>query len=435
MKEKLKFTLSAPIWLVILLVAYVLTANAQTGPIDNKPAAKKGFTPQASGPSLPVLGSGTIGQLSKWTGLTSSNSILGDSIITETKLGNIGIGTTAPTSKLTVQGMIESTLGGYKFPDGSLQTTAAVSGLTFVVHDLTLTGNGTGASPLGVAVPLLLSGSIASPILSATQTGAGVAFLGQNDSGTAINGKSKLSAGIVGESNNDDGVLGKSNTGPGVHGTSNFNFGILGETTSGTAVVGISVGEGNGVGGAAPPGLFAGDFHGDVRILGDLNVSGQKNFKIDHPLDPENKYLLHASIESSEVMNLYSGNVTLDSGGEAMVKLPSWFQTLNKDFRYSLTPIGGFAPLYIAEKIADNRFKIAGGQPGMEVSWQVAGLRDDAYMQKHPMLVELDKPAKERGFYLHPDLYDQPEEKDVEWARQPELMKRIKEMNQKSKQQ
>jgi hypothetical protein len=45
--------------------------------------------------------------------------------------------------------MIETTLGGYKFPDGTVQTTA---GISFVTHDASLAGLGTAASPLGIAV-------------------------------------------------------------------------------------------------------------------------------------------------------------------------------------------------------------------------------------------------------------------------------------------
>lgn len=42
--------------------------------------------------------------------------------------GNVGIGDTAPAYKLTVDGVIHSKTGGYRFPDGSVQTTAATGG-------------------------------------------------------------------------------------------------------------------------------------------------------------------------------------------------------------------------------------------------------------------------------------------------------------------
>jgi len=145
-----------------------------------------------------------------------------------------------------------------------------------------------------------------------------------------------------------------------------------------------------------------------VSITGTLSATGTKNFRIDHPLDPANKYLLHAAIESSEVLNLYTGNTLLDAAGEAVVQLPDWFETLNKDFRYQLTAIG--APgrdLYIAEEISGGHFKIAGGKPGAKVSWQVTGVRNDAWEKAYPMVVEEDKGA-DRGHYLTPELYGQP---------------------------
>ena len=36
-----------------------------------------------------------------------------------------------------------------------------------------------------------------------------------------------------------------------------------------------------------------------------------------------------------------------------------------------------------------------------------------------------------RGYYIHPELYEQPEERNVEWARRPELMNRVGMMKQK----
>jgi trimeric autotransporter adhesin len=151
------------------------------------------------------------------------------------------------------------------------------------------------------------------------------------------------------------------------------------------------------------------DPSGDVNITGNLSASGTKNFRIDHPLDPANKYLLHAAIESSDVLNLYSGNVVLDASGEAVVQLPDWFEVINKDFRYQLTPIG--APgrdLYVAEEVSGGHFKIAGGKPGGKVSWQVSGVRNDAWEKAHPMEVEVDKGA-DRGHYLTPELVGAPE--------------------------
>ena len=45
-------------------------------------------------------------------------------------LGRVGIGNASPASSLTVAGVIESTTGGVKFPDGTTQTTAASAGIT-----------------------------------------------------------------------------------------------------------------------------------------------------------------------------------------------------------------------------------------------------------------------------------------------------------------
>jgi len=166
----------------------------------------------------------------------------------------------------------------------------------------------------------------------------------------------------------------------------------------------------------------AGVFMGNVDVNGNLVVSGTVSkgggsFKIDHPLDPENKYLSHSFVESPDMMNIYNGVAPLDAKGEAVVTLPDWFEALNRDFRYQLTPIGAFMPLYIAEEIAGNRFKIAGGMPGKKVSWQVTGIRHDAYADAHRIRVEEEKTGAEKGTYLHPEAFGQPESKRLHAAR------------------
>ena len=146
--------------------------------------------------------------------------------------------------------------------------------------------------------------------------------------------------------------------------------------------------------------------NGDMTLSGNL-AKGSGSFKIDHPLDPTNKYLSHSFVESPDMMNVYNGNIILNEDGEAWVELPEWFETLNTDFRYQLTCVGGYAPVYIAEKIQDNKFKIAGGKKDLEVSWQVTGIRNDPYARLNRIQVEEEKSEGERGSYLHPAAYNQ----------------------------
>ncbi|GHO83204.1 hypothetical protein [Dictyobacter formicarum] len=152
---------------------------------------------------------------------------------------------------------------------------------------------------------------------------------------------------------------------------------------------------------------YAGDFTGNVNISGSLHVSGPISksgggFKIDHPCDPQNKYLTHSFVESPDRKNIYDGIAILDANGEAIVELPEWFTALNRDVRYQLTCIGGYAPVCISQKIHGSSFKIAGGKPEMEVSWQVTGIRQDAWACAHPLSVEEMKQPEEQGHYLHP---------------------------------
>jgi hypothetical protein len=187
--------------------------------------------------------------------------------------------------------------------------------------------------------------------------------------------------------------------------------------------IGVSgIGGINGYGIYGSSNQYAGWFDGAVNITGSL-FKGGGAFRIDHPLDPANKYLSHSFVESPDMMNIYNGNVVLDAVGEAVVTLPKWFGVLNKEFRYQLTCLGGFAPVYIAEEIAGNRFKIAGGKSGLKVSWQVTGIRQDAWANANRIPVEEEKAGGEQGTYLHPQLYGRPPEKSVERVLHPELMR------------
>ena len=167
---------------------------------------------------------------------------------------------------------------------------------------------------------------------------------------------------------------------------------------------------------------LAGSFWGNVEILGNLMVSGTKGFRIDHPLDPANKYLFHSAVESPDMKNVYDGMAVLDAKGESSVTLPRWFQALNRDFRYQLTSVGGPAPnLHVAMEIHDNRFLIAGGVPGVKVSWQVTGIRQDAWAQAHPMPVEATKPTSKRGRFSNPELYQETKGKPLTSTLEPRL--------------
>ena len=183
--------------------------------------------------------------------------------------------------------------------------------------------------------------------------------------------------------------------------------------------------------------VFAGSdsaalFEGDIIVTGAVDA-GVKDFKIDHPTDPANKYLYHASVESSEMMNIYTGNVTTDSQGNAEVTLPDWFEAINTDFRYQLTVIGQFAQAIVSQRVSGNQFAIKTDKPNVDVSWQITAVRQDAFAKAHPLVVEVPKNARERGFYLHPELYGAPAEKGMAWSHHPNTMRRMKTMSQQKK--
>src|SRR4029077_10884929 len=150
-------------------------------------------------------------------------------------------------------------------------------------------------------------------------------------------------------------------------------------------------------------------FPRNVNITGNL-TKPLGAFKIDDPIDPANKYLYHSFVESPDMMNIYNGNITTDTHGLAIVVLPKYFGALNRDFRYQLTPIGQFAQVIVADEIRNNRFTIRSNKPLVRVSWQVTGIRHDAYANAHRIPNEEMKPPEGQGHYLYPELFEKSKE-------------------------
>jgi hypothetical protein len=150
------------------------------------------------------------------------------------------------------------------------------------------------------------------------------------------------------------------------------------------------------------------DFLADVSVDGVLFTFGGLVNSIDHPVRPTQQYLAHASIQSSELLNQYSGNATTDDAGLALVPLPDWFEAENTDFRYQLTVISGqFAQAIVAKKVENHHFTIGTNAPHVEVSWQITARRNDPFSVAHPLVVESNKPAAKKGHYMHPEVYGQ----------------------------
>lgn len=278
------------------------------------------------------------------------------------------------------------------------------------------------------------TGVVATGITGLLGTGAGEDGVGVSASGNLGVYANGIAAGVYGVSTTSTGVIGTSTNYIGVYGSGGAT-GVTGVSSSGPGVVaqsatawaldayGTSTATGVLAGSASG---FAAWFNGNVDVDGNLSKAGG-SFKIDHPLDPSNKYLYHSFVESPDMKNIYDGNVTTNGNGDAVVTLPKWFEALNRDFRYQLTVIGQFAQAIVGSEISHHQFSIKTDKPNVKVSWQVTGIRQDAWANAHRIPVEELKPGKERGSYLHPELYGAPEEKGVLWARDPKTMKQWKE--------
>lgn len=363
---------------------------------------------------------------------------------------------------------------GQTFPGSGSVTSVGLSAPTtdFTVSGSPITKSGTLAlkwtvTPTSAATADAIvkrdgSGSIAVAELEANSTDVGVTATGANAgvygtttnaSGNGVYGYNPNHTGVYGDGG--IGVWGHSGTSYGVYGasygTSGTSDGVHGESYGGgSAVAGVNFAGGIGVYGSGGNGViavsatasgvglgayntssgdalfaenqsggFAAFFLGDVDVDGSLSKGGG-SFKIDHPLDPANKYLYHSFVESPDMMNIYNGNVTTDVAGNAIVTMPDWFEALNQDFRYQLTVMGQFAQAIVAAKMANRQFAIKTDKPNVEVSWQVTGIRHDAWANAHRIPVEQAKADQDRGLYIYPELFGASRDKSIALAHHPQ---------------
>jgi hypothetical protein len=329
---------------------------------------------------------------------------------------------TSSSGSIGVAGISANGTGVY----GNGVTGTSGIGVTYGVY--AAASNGDGIAAFG-------AGTYNSGVYGSASGSSGNGVYGTGTTGVYGNGSSYgvygngSSYGVYGNGGSY-GVYGYGTT-TGVYAVSNTGDGVYTKAgTGGVAADVVNTGSGYGLI-AGSSGGYAGWFNGDVNVDGNLSKAGG-SFKIDDPLDPANKYLYHSFVESPDMMNIYNGNVTTDAQGDAVVTLPEWFETLNRDFRYQLTVIGQFAQAIVSGEVAGGQFSIKTDKPNEKISWQVTGIRQDAWANAHRIPVEVEKPEVERGFYLHPELYGAPEEKGVLWATAPQAMKQWKEARTKA---
>ncbi|MBX3388098.1 MAG: hypothetical protein KF691_01440 [Phycisphaeraceae bacterium] len=371
-------------------------------------------------------------------------------------VGGVQIGSTVTKAGVTVlAGQFTTSIDfGSQYPSAKRYLQIAASPAGANTYSLIVPRQELTATPLasGLVLPwtatttaatgITLTAQLA-PLWGTATNGFGIGVYGQNTSSASgaigVKGSCNAGLGVYGEggayggrfsalASNATGVWGQGGTeGIGVGGTgmtavrgdSSFggtgSYGVYGlsHSTNGTGVYGeASAGSvAYGIWGRSTSG-YAGYFGGNVSIAGTLTKSGG-SFRIDHPLDPEHKYLSHSFVESPDMMNIYNGNIVTDERGYATVRMPDWFDALNREFRYQLTVLDSldsdeFVQAKVVREMREGCFSIRTSRGSTAVSWQVTGIRRDAWAEAHRIQVEQWKEGAEAGRYLHPELFGAP---------------------------
>lgn len=367
------------------------------------PYALYAETSGSGGPTGPTGPSGNNGNdgamgpagITGPTGPTGTGGSGGNTLNQAYNQGGPGVGRTITANSGEVE-ITSSTANGV-----AMRVTQSASGVAVLAN------NTNTASAYSTIQASTASSNTSVGAIVGNTTGAAYALTGQ------VQPSATATAAIYGSNLRTNGGLGIEGIGfNGTAGETNYSqgFGIYGENYDANLPLGNGVGvAGKGYYGVLGEDRYLGTQTGAYGVYanGNMGSSGAKTFMIDHPQDPENKFLKHFSVESNEVINMYRGNATFDANGETVVEMPTYFDAINRNFSYQLTCVGGYAPIYVKEKLRDGRFQIAGGFEGLEVSWVVYAERNDPYFQQYPAQreVEISKTERNIGKYLMPALY------------------------------
>jgi trimeric autotransporter adhesin len=345
--------------------------NANTTGIQNTAMGGESLLFNTTGENNSGLGVGAI--FNNTTGNHNTGVGIDALIANTTGTGNVGLGSQTGLGNAT--GNYNVFLGYQASASTDALLNAIAIGAFSTVNEsnaMVLGGSGTGAVKVGIGTS---APAYALEVHSIAGAGAGIAGISN----------------VAG----DNAVFGNNTAG-----FSSSNGGYFTTNSEG----------GSGVVGVNTAGGLAGYFGGNVEVAGTLIVTGSVakgggSFKIDDPIAPAQKYLSHSFVESPDMMDIYNGNVTTDAKGYATITMPAWFEALNGDFRYQLTTVGAFSQAMIAQEITGGKFRIRTSKPHVKVSWQVTGVRHDAWANANRIPTEEDKPANEQGHYLHPELF------------------------------
>jgi hypothetical protein len=399
-------------------------ANSTAGVgVFGRAAAGSGATSGVYGQNMSTSGYGVYGAATSASGISYGVYGTADSPsgygVRGTSVDNVGVrgdATGATGLNYGVYGTSTST-GGI----GVFGTASSTTGTTYGGYFRSSSTDGFGVLGLATA-----SSGDTVGVRGESHSTSGWGVIGEV---TATTGQTYGVRGVV-ASTTGRGVLGWASSQTGV------NYGVQGQSNSseGKGVYGLA-GSFDGV----PYGVY-GKAYGDgiaVYAEGDFAASGSKAFRIDHPDDPQNRYLLHYCAESPEVINFYRGTAVLDGAGEAVVELPGYFAKINKTPSYQLTAIGAPMPnLHVAEEISGAAlsrgeraqpgetaplctFRIAGGAASGKVSWRVEAVRNDLRMRAKGAPIEREKQGAERGKYQYPELYGQPSKSGMDYGATP----------------